>query len=306
MPRILVLDDVAVDRALLCGLLASIPNADVVEFESADMALRYLEQSGSDLVVTDLEMPGMDGLDFTNAIRRIRRNLPVIVTTGQGDEDACEAALRAGAADFVPKSRLGQWLVPVATYLLELAHSDRANPNLLQHIVTAKFSFTLGNSLEMIPTVADFVRHMIGGLWDCDEAEQVRDAMILELAMTYAVLYSNLELDDDDFEGQSPWTIRAGNSIALGRLELDPYRRRNLYLNAEVSLTEARITLRSDGRRLLPADATQPATWCDQCGTLSRTLLMLNMLLDETSFQESENELVLVRHRDHVRSPIVI
>jgi CheY-like chemotaxis protein len=299
MPYIVVVDDVAVDRALLCGVLGAIPGAEIRGVAGGREALELLAKAPVNLLVTDLLMPEMDGLELTMLARQRRPEVPVILTTSLGDETIGEQALRAGASDFVPKSRAAQWLVPVATAILAVATRDRLSPRLIDHLASVQFSFALGNSLEMVSGAADLVRDMVVGLWQCDDTEKIRLGVILEHALTYAILHSNLELNDTDLEGCDPWTLRtASHPLIAQRLGSRPFTDRGLQLNASVTREEARFALRTDGRRLLPQQASAPGSWCDMSSPLSRTLLMMSLLLDETTLDDETNELVLVRRRD--------
>jgi len=66
-------------------------------------ALKDIQQNGSDLVITDLSMPGMSGLELLESIRQTDIELPVIMITGFSTEDNAIKALRLGAADFIKK-----------------------------------------------------------------------------------------------------------------------------------------------------------------------------------------------------------
>jgi two-component system, NtrC family, response regulator AtoC len=70
---------------------------------SAEAALAYLRQEGVDLVVTDLRLPGMNGLEFLQAVKRTNAGLPVIVMTAYGTVETAVEAMKAGASDYVLK-----------------------------------------------------------------------------------------------------------------------------------------------------------------------------------------------------------
>ncbi|HYB12941.1 MAG TPA: response regulator, partial [Myxococcota bacterium] len=102
MTRVLVVDDdhamgkMVVDRLLRRGYEAVGRNA-------GEEALALLLAEEFDVVVTDLRMPGMTGLDLCTRIVSHRPDLPVVVITAFGTLDTAIAAIRAGAHDFVHK-----------------------------------------------------------------------------------------------------------------------------------------------------------------------------------------------------------
>jgi DNA-binding NtrC family response regulator len=112
--RILVIDD----EESTCELLETVlgqAGFDVRSETEAELALRRIADEDFDAVLTDLQMPGMDGIDLSRRLAEHRPDLPVIVVTGHGSMDTAVAAMRAGAYDFVTK--------PIDMKLLTLATS---------------------------------------------------------------------------------------------------------------------------------------------------------------------------------------
>lgn len=76
---------------------------DINVFKDPVAALQDIRENGSDLVITDLSMPSMSGLELLESIRQTDIELPVIMITGYSTEDNAIKALRLGAADFIKK-----------------------------------------------------------------------------------------------------------------------------------------------------------------------------------------------------------
>ena len=100
--RILVVDDKKNIRILLNELLSGM-GYRVLEAKDGKEAMGVVEVGPIDLVMTDLKMPDMDGIQLTRAIRRIRPNLPIIVYSAHRFIDTAPAALKAGANDYLAK-----------------------------------------------------------------------------------------------------------------------------------------------------------------------------------------------------------
>lgn len=96
MIRVLVVDD---DVGAASGLrkLLELDGYEVVATESPRLALEKLESERFDAVITDLEMPGVHGLEIVRAAQRVLAGMPVFVMTGYFGTPVCEAALREGA-----------------------------------------------------------------------------------------------------------------------------------------------------------------------------------------------------------------
>src|SRR5437773_12404691 len=102
--RVLIADD---DQALLQGLPQALRlRMEGVRVDTADSGTAALDRIAAldyDAIVTDLKMPGMDGLDLLAEIRTHRPDTPTLMITGYGEHDLVVQALRAGAYDFIRK-----------------------------------------------------------------------------------------------------------------------------------------------------------------------------------------------------------
>src|SRR5262245_65676672 len=83
---VLVVDDSAMDRLLASSLIENLGGWSVLSAENGAEALATLERQRPDLVLTDLLMPGMDGLELVQAIRTNHPLVPVILMTGRSEE----------------------------------------------------------------------------------------------------------------------------------------------------------------------------------------------------------------------------
>src|SRR5688500_5864291 len=102
MPRILVVDDDEPTCEMLAAVLSS-GGHDAQQALSAELAWQRVQSTEFDVVVTDVSMSGMDGLELCKRIHEARPDVPVLVVTGQADVATAVAALRAGAYDFLTK-----------------------------------------------------------------------------------------------------------------------------------------------------------------------------------------------------------
>ncbi|NVK18906.1 MAG: sigma-54-dependent Fis family transcriptional regulator [Methylocystaceae bacterium] len=92
---------------------------DVVCLETAEEALKQIEQGWPGIVITDIKMPNMDGLEFMARVQKIDKDLPVILITGHGDVTMAVQAMRDGAYDFIEKPFPSDLLSDVASRAME-------------------------------------------------------------------------------------------------------------------------------------------------------------------------------------------
>ncbi len=97
----LVDDDEEVRRAL--AFLLGTAGLAVKVFESADSLLGKIDPSVPGCIVSDVRMPGMDGIQLVRALKQRKIAMPVIIMTGHADVALAVAAMKAGASDFLEK-----------------------------------------------------------------------------------------------------------------------------------------------------------------------------------------------------------
>ena len=121
--RILVVEDSATMRQLVVFALRRIPGVTCVEVENGVEALKVLATSVFDLVVTDINMPLMDGLKLIARLRKDARHqrVPVVVITTEAGSEDRRRALDLGASAYIVKPIRAQQVVETVRTLLPAA-----------------------------------------------------------------------------------------------------------------------------------------------------------------------------------------
>lgn len=117
MKLIYVVDDEPVVRKAIVQSLTMLPCA-VSSFPQAEDCLQELRRKACDLLITDLNMPGMSGMDLLSAVKEHWPYVPVLVVSGFGDIPTAMAAVRLGAIDFLEKPLDETTLLPKVTKAL--------------------------------------------------------------------------------------------------------------------------------------------------------------------------------------------
>lgn len=100
---LIVDDDTALLQALPQALYLRMPGSRVDTCDSALAALKLIEAHNYDAIVSDIKMPGMDGLALLARVQELRPDTPTLLITGHGDHNLAIQALRGGAYDFIQK-----------------------------------------------------------------------------------------------------------------------------------------------------------------------------------------------------------
>jgi len=124
--RILIVDD---DPALLAALNGAMqlrmPEVTVETCDAALAAIDKVARMEYDAVVTDIKMPGMDGLALLKRIRTVQPDLPTLLITGHGQHDLAVQALRGGAFDFIQKPIDRDYFVASLSRAIRVRKMDR-------------------------------------------------------------------------------------------------------------------------------------------------------------------------------------
>lgn len=102
--RLMLVEDDSLLRRTLVSLLQLDGDVEVVgEFGNGEAAVAHLEECRPDVVLTDIDMPRLSGIEATRQMRAIRPDLPVVILTKFGDDENVFSALKAGALGYVLK-----------------------------------------------------------------------------------------------------------------------------------------------------------------------------------------------------------
>ena len=132
--RLLLIDDDQVDRMAITRLLRQTRfEVAVGECPDRSSAFTLLSSGTFDGILLDYYIPGTDGLEILKEIRRRRHAMPVIVLTGQGDEEVAVELMKAGAADYLNKNGLtAERLERSLRYALALHRAEEERQQLLE------------------------------------------------------------------------------------------------------------------------------------------------------------------------------
>lgn len=294
MPTVLVVDDSATDRRLAVGLLQKAPDMTVLEATDGCDALRQIELHLPDVVVTDMMMPHMNGLELVSEVKEQYPLVPIILMTSQGSEEIAVQALQKGASSYVPKRTLAAELLEVIDRVLSASHEMRGRARLVGRLTKYEYAFNLENELPLVCAVSNYLREEAIRMRLWSRAECLRLGVALEEALLNAFYHGNLEISSELREQDH----HAYHDLAEQRSHESPYKFRRIYVSVKVTASQAVYVVRDEGPGFDPTtlpDPTDPANLDRPCG---RGLLLMRTFMDNVIYNDKGNEVTLFKERD--------
>ncbi len=301
MNYVLIVDDSAVDRQLAGGLLERFDRFHVEYASDGEDALEHLADRLPVAVVTDLQMPGMDGLELVRRVGQQFPHVPIILMTAYGSEEIALEALIQGAVDYVPKSRLANDL-PQAVERILAATKGSSDARLVACLQLDELCFVMENDPRLIAYMVAHVQAVACDLKITDQQDAMRFAKAVGEGIRNAMFHGNLELKP---HGQP----LAGSDATIERFRLErvqqpPYRDRRVHVDTVFSHDVARVTIRDDGRGFkyasLPDVKTDPSYLATGEG---HGLALIHLFTDEVRFNTPGNEITMVKRRSAQEEP---
>lgn len=293
MPQILLVEDSATHAAQIRGILQK-GGFDVVVAENGREAVRAIQRKRPDLVLTDLQMPEMNGLQLVEAIQRDFATLPIVLITAHGSEEMAVEALKRGAASYVPKHAIQHVIVPTLKDVLELAQLKRDRRRLQQHSRRTAQEFSLDNDPSLIPPLLAQVEEAVSEMWQCDRSGLFRQMAALREAVRNAMYHGNLQVPAEVLK-QGEFACRV---YAEEKRADPPYSERSVRVTAAVSPSQSVYVVTDDGEGFDVTSLPDPADpTCLEVGE-RRGLVLIRSFMDEVSYNDRGNEVTITKRRD--------
>ena len=303
MGKVLIVDDSPVDRRLAGKFLErrmNVPEPEshtgfiVLYASDGREALKMIADESPDVVVTDMQMPELSGLDVVLQVRARFPLIPVVVMTAHGSEELAVRALQGGAASYVPKRELARDLLETVEGVMEAAHSKRDRKRLMSSLVATESHFVLENDSSLIPPLVTYLKENIFRMSGSDDTGLIQTTMALREAIINAMEHGNLQLDSALRESDD----NSYHVMSEQRRRERPYCDRRVHITARETRDEAVYVIRDEGPGFdtskLP-DPTEPANMERRSG---RGLLLMRAFMSDVLYNKAGNEVTLVRRAD--------
>lgn len=287
-PRILLVEDDPDVRNTLMALLCH-HGYEAQTAADGSLALELFHRRRADIVITDVRMPGINGLELLARVKQAAPETCVVIMTGYGAEDTAIQAIRNGASNYFKKPvNIPEFVyaIGVLADLVRSRHEHHFDPRLLEREFR---TLRIGNDFDAIyPVIRELTANAVAFSFD---VESTRIALLE--ALTNAIEHGNLGISREEKRA----SLRAGSlrDLYASRACAPPGKDRTVRI--EYELTPARITCRISDEgagfdwRSLP-DCANPDNLFAGSG---RGIVVMRLSMDEVRFNGPGNAVTLIK-----------
>jgi len=287
MSLVLVVDDAVVDQKIAGGLLEASGMFSVVYADCGSQALELINQQRPDVVLTDLQMPGLDGIQLVASIAQQSPGIPVVLMTAYGSENVAAESLAAGAASFVPKTMLSEHLLATVMQVLASYESDAKYQKLASCATKTNLEFSLLNDLDLVDPLVDMIQEIACSHGFCNQRVRAKMGVALAAAIENAMVRGNLEMSPKDF----PVATR---EIMSDRATQSAYADRRVHFRASITPDEATFVVQDCGQGFDVRSIANAPLPDESVSSSGRGLVLMNSFMDQVTFNDLGNEVTLV------------
>jgi CheY-like chemotaxis protein len=293
MARVLVVED-SRTQAMQIQLLLEEAHFQVETAANGEEALEAIAGRPPDIVLTDLEMPKLNGLQLVEAVRRDYSWVPVVLMTAHGSEEVAALALSKGASSYIPKAYLAKDVVVTLERLLALTTASRQNFQALECLSKSEFHFILPNDPDLIPPILGYLDGMLSFLKLCDATQRMRIAVALQEACLNAIYHGNLEVDSALRQVDE----KNFHDVVNARRAEPPYQQRHVYFDVNLNPDEVTYTIRDEGNGFDPSALPDPSHPDNLEKIGGRGMLLIRTFMDTVAHNDKGNVITMKKRRE--------
>ena len=297
-PHILLIDDDAAVLDMVQSALAHY-GMEVHAYPDAGQALDLIQNPSApefDLVISDINMDGLDGFDVIHKVKATQPHLPVVLMTGQASVDYAIRAMRMGASNLFMKPIAIRDLVQSVFHLVDMHRDFRLADEGLRGLVNERRHFLFrSDELEVSSLVHHLTDRLVPmGFASPNNVDVI--AMAFHEALVNALDHGNFELESslkgDLFTKEDPYV-----RLRTERLADPAYAGRLIEVRLAMDTERFELEISDEGKGFDASRMSPMAGDSDMAPHCGRGLPLILLVMDEVHFNEKGNQIRMVLRR---------
>ncbi|MCB1188303.1 response regulator [bacterium] len=297
---ILIVDDEEIIRNVLKRKLEQSTDYKVHTAGDGVPALELFKEQNIDLVISDLMMSEMNGIELLRNLKQIKPGIPVIIITGYGTLDDAIEAIHLGAEDFIKKPFDINDVIETIEKTFRKMAEEADQREIIKYIEDENIRLAIPSDFEFLNTVINYVFSHLRARWLVND-ENLHDVKVcMYEALTNAFEHGNLGIPGDEKSRLLETSQQAWRDFLMERMQDPVNREKQIEVNLQISETRMSLRVRDQGTGFdfdNHFKDVEPELLFRSSG---RGLLLIRSLMDEMWFEDGGRALVMVKQRSGI------
>jgi CheY-like chemotaxis protein len=294
---ILVVDDEQIIRNVLKRKLEQTTSFNVFTAADGVPALELFKNEKIDLVISDLLMTEMNGIELLRNLKRINPRVPVIIVTGYGTLDDAIEAIHLGAEDFIKKPFDINEVIETIEKTFRKKAEEADQREIIKFITDEDIQLSIPNAFDFLNTVINYIFSHLRARWHVGD-EDLHDVKVcLYEALTNAFEHGNLEIPGEEKVRLLEISQQSWRDFLIERMQEPKYRDKKIHVGLRINEELMRVSIRDEGNGFDPSKRSAEVDPEQLFRSSGRGLLLIQSLMDEMEFNEDGTQITVVKKR---------
>jgi DNA-binding response OmpR family regulator len=299
---ILIVDDEQIIRNVLKRKLEQSTAYSVLTADDGEPALEIFKTQPVDLVISDLLMVRMNGIELLRNLKAMDPKIPVIIITGYGTLDDAIEAIKLGAEDFIKKPFDISEVISTIEKTFKKQEEEEDQRAIIKHIAKEDIALEIPTDFEFLNKVINYIFSHVRARWLVG-SEDLHDVKVcLYEALYNALEHGSLEIDEEEKVALLELGQAAYREFLVQRLQQEPYKSKRISVNLVISSEDMLVRICDQGRGFDFKNRIGVMNSEELFRSSGRGLLLISSLMDEVSFNDSGNEITMRKLRSSTAS----
>jgi len=266
---------------------------------NGEEALQKINKNNFDLVISDISMPGISGLELLTSIKRKKPHLPVLIITGHATIENAVKALRLGAINFITKPIRFDEVFETINKVLDIYKQKKAIHASAKYLIQEARHFAIPTSELYVSDLATYLTEPLEQISLVDTACRKSVTMAIYETLTNAVEHGNLELDSS-LKFNKNGGMAAFKTIKEQRMHDPAFASRKVTIQSAITAAMAQFTIADEGAGFDYTALVNPTS--EDCieKPHGRGIFLIQQIFDEVRFNHSGNSISLVLRKKNL------
>jgi YesN/AraC family two-component response regulator len=290
-------DDEQIIRNVLKRKLEQTTGFTVHTANDGLQALDAFDSQHIDLVISDLLMSEMNGIELLRNLKQRQPDIPVIIITGYGTLDDAIEAIHLGAEDFIKKPFDINEVIETIEKTFRKIAEETDQRRIIKYIADEHVKLVVPTDVDLINLVINFVFSHIKARWLVEDEDLHEVKVCLYEALSNAFEHGNLEIAGTEKVKLLEQSQQAWREFLTARMREEPFCHRQITIKLEISGEEMLVSIEDQGPGFNHAARTSDVNPEALFKSSGRGLILIQSLMDEVNFNESGNLITMRKSR---------